>query len=98
NPHDAAVLLAIAQCEAGLGRREQALVWFNKVLSMKPEDHHILFQIAVFYEFRLARRNEALTWLSRAVERGQTWTEIDRAPALRDLRKDSGFERLRRGG
>jgi hypothetical protein len=40
-------------------------------------------------------RDKALDWLEKAIERGQTWREVDRAPALRDLREDPRFKMLR---
>ena len=67
----------------------------DRALTLSPTDAHTLFVIAVFYEQRLQQREAALTWLSRAIAKGQTWREIDRVPALRDLRRDPRFEKLR---
>jgi tetratricopeptide (TPR) repeat protein len=95
NARDAAIQMALASSEAALGEKQNALASLDKAISLEPDDAHTLFQIAVFLEYRAGRRDEALTWLSKAVARGQTWIEIDRAPALRELRKDPRFQKLR---
>jgi serine/threonine-protein kinase len=97
NSRDAAFLMGRASCEAALGEKDKAFSTFDKVLALSPKDRRILFQIAVFYEYRAARRDEALAWLTKAIKAGQTWTEVDRAPALQELRKDARFQQLRRG-
>src|SRR5262249_4703064 len=97
NPKNAAVQMAVAEFSAGLGEMDKARASLEQVLRLAPTDSHTLFQIAVFYEFRLHQRDDALSWLSRAIEQGQTWREVDGASSLRELRKDSRFQRLRRG-
>jgi Tfp pilus assembly protein PilF len=96
NPRDAALHIAVAEHNAALGEMDKAKVELSTALALAPDDAHTLFQIGVFYESRLRVRNEALKWLSLAVDRGQTWREIDRAPELRALRTDPRFQQLRR--
>jgi serine/threonine-protein kinase len=95
NPRDAALRVALADCEAALGDMVAARSDLAEALKLSPDDAHTLFRVAVFYETRLRQRDSALNWLSRAVAKGQTWREIDRAPELRDLRMDPRFETLR---
>jgi serine/threonine-protein kinase len=96
NSRNAALHIAVAEHSAALGEIDKAKVSLSTALALAPNDAHTLFQIGVFYESRLKVRDEALKWLSRAVERGQTWREIDRAPELRALRTDPRFQQLRR--
>ena len=98
NPRDAGLHMALAEYRAATGDTAKGLDSLAEVLKLAPSDASTLFQLAVFYESRLARRGEALTWLARAVERGQAWREIDRSPFLIDLRKDPRFQQLRRAG
>jgi tetratricopeptide (TPR) repeat protein len=95
NPRDAYMLIVLANCEAALGDMDAARSLLDKTLKLAPTEAHTLFRIGVFYEERLHERDAALSWLSRAIARGQTWREIDRLPALRDLRRDPRFEKLR---
>jgi serine/threonine-protein kinase len=95
NPRDASLRVALADSEAALGDMDAARADLDRALTLSPTDAHTLFVIAVFYEQRLQQREAALTWLSRAIARGQTWREIDHLPTLRDLRKDPRFKKLR---
>ena len=96
NQRDAALQVAVAHFSASLGYADEAKLQLAEALRLAPDDPHILFRIAVFYEDKLKARDEALMWLTKAVERGQTWREIDRAPELRYLRADPRFQQLRR--
>ena len=96
NSRDAALHMGVAEFSAALGEMDRARLAFSDALALSPEDAHTLYQIGVFYEVRLKRRDEALEWLAKAVARGQTWREIDRTPELRELRADPRFETFRR--
>ena len=95
NSKDAAVHVAVADCSAALGEIDKAKESLAEALKLSPSDGYTLFRIAVIYESRLKARAEALKWLTKAVERGQAWPEIDRAPELSDLRADPQFKKLR---
>ena len=95
NPADAALQLAIASYEFALGQNDEAHRSLQRALALKPTDPHSLFQLCVIFEYRLMQREQALDWLGKAIERGQTWREVDRAPALRELRQDPRFKSLR---
>jgi len=98
DPRNAGIQMALANYNAALGDNDKAFDYFSTVLKLAPNDAHTLFQIAVFYEFRMGKRDQALTWLAKAIERGQTWREINTSPTLRELRKDPNFQKLRTGG
>ena len=95
NNRNAALYLELADHNAALRDAAGARAALNHALRLAPEDAHTLFRLAVFYETRLKARDDALKWLTKAVERGQTWREIDRAPELRQLRADPRFQQLR---
>jgi tetratricopeptide (TPR) repeat protein len=95
NPKDADVHLAVADASAALGEMDQAWTAFSAAQNLAPTEPHTLFQIGVFYEARLKDRAEALKWLAKAIDNGQPWREIDKAPALRRLREDPAFKNLR---
>jgi hypothetical protein len=87
--------VALADYHAELGDKAAALALVGEVVALDPTDPLTLFRLAVFSEYRLARRDDALKWLSRAIERGQTWRQIDRSPQFAALRDDERFRQLR---
>jgi tetratricopeptide (TPR) repeat protein/TolB-like protein/predicted Ser/Thr protein kinase len=97
NARDPNLHLALANCHAALGDLAQARSELQSALALKPSDAHTLFTIAAIYEQRFGQRDEALQWLTRSIEQGQTWREIDHAPMFAELRKDPRFQQLRRG-
>jgi serine/threonine-protein kinase len=95
NPADAALQLLLAEYSFALAQNADGMRALERALALKPTDPHTLFLLCVIYEYRLMMREQALEWLEKAVDRGQTWREIDHAPALRELRKDPRFKTLR---
>jgi tetratricopeptide (TPR) repeat protein len=95
NPRDASLYVELADHHAALGDLARARQALSDALQLGPQDAQTLFRIAVFYEIRMKRRDEALAWLRTAIERGQAWHEIDRAPELKSLRADPKFAALR---
>ena len=95
NPRDASLHIARAEHLAALGDNPGARAALTRAISLAPKDAHTLFQIGLFYEQRLRQRTDALTWLEKALGQGQTWREIDNEPALRELRQDPRFVKLR---
>jgi serine/threonine-protein kinase len=96
NPNDASLYVELADHHAALGDVNEAKRALSIALKHAPDDATTQFRIAVLYEYRLKARNEAFTWLTRAVEGGYPWHEIDRAPELRGLRTDPRFPGLRK--
>jgi serine/threonine-protein kinase len=95
NPNDAEIQVLVADASAALGEMDRARQALSAALRLAPTEAHTLFLIGVFYEARLNDRVEALKWLAKAIEHGQTWREIDKQPALRRLREDPRFQQLR---
>jgi serine/threonine protein kinase/tetratricopeptide (TPR) repeat protein len=96
NPRDPVLQLALATCDAALGDLVKARASLAQVVKASPSDPEMQFDIAVLYEYWFHEREEGLTWLTKAIDGGQTWREIERSPYLAELRKDSRFEQLRR--
>jgi eukaryotic-like serine/threonine-protein kinase len=97
NPRNVDVHMVLAPCYWVLDEKIKSKKSLEQVLQAQPDSPHILFRLAVFHELRLGQRDEALKWLTKAIERGQTWGEVDRTPLLRDLRMDPRFQQIRRG-
>jgi tetratricopeptide (TPR) repeat protein len=95
NPRDANLHIRLADCDAALGDIATAKADLEQAINLAPSDAQTLLLIASFYEQRLGKRSEALAWLSKAVEHGQSWREIDRSPILRKLRADPAFKKVR---
>ena len=96
NPNDASLYVDLADYHAALGDVKEAQRELSNALKRDPDGAATFFRIAVFYEYRLKARDEAFTWLTKAVEGGYLWHEIDRAPELRGLRTDKRFPELRK--
>ena len=97
NPRDPVLQLALAGCDAALGDLVKARASLSQVVKASPTDPEMQLDIAVIYEHWFHQRDEALSWLAKAIDGGQTWREVERSPYLVELRKDSRFQQLRRG-
>jgi serine/threonine-protein kinase len=97
NPRNPNIQIAVAIYTAELGDKSEALSIVRQALALMPDEPHTLYRLAVLYEMDFGNREEALKWLKKAVDRGQTWQEIDHSPALAELRQDPRFKQLRNG-
>lgn len=95
NPRDPSLHIALAEYQAALGDTPGARAAVAEVVKSAPTDAQTLTRLAVLFESRFKERNEALSWLVRAIEAGQPWREIDRSPFLGELRRDPRFQKLR---
>jgi cytochrome c biogenesis protein CcmG/thiol:disulfide interchange protein DsbE len=75
-------------------------VWASWCVTCRDE-HPVLVDFAATKRVPLVglnykdQRDEALKWLQKALEHGQTWREVDRLPTLSHLRKDPRFAQMR---
>jgi tetratricopeptide (TPR) repeat protein/TolB-like protein len=94
NPRDAKVLvdLAFYYAEAGQKSKSQPLLKQALGLSDSPT---VMFRAALVYEANLGMRDEALVWLRKAVEKGYSWNEIEKASTLKELRNDPRFKQIK---
>ncbi len=84
--------LAAYYC-AMLGRRDDALNHLQKALLLKPSDAEVSY-FAALVNARLGNRNEAIAWIKRAIARGYSRSEIDRAMEFDPLRNLPEFHEL----
>jgi serine/threonine-protein kinase len=94
NPRDASLQIAVGMYIAELGDKAAALRLIQQAERLAPEDPDIMRRLVVFYE-EIGRRDDALSWLTKAISHRQTWNEIDHDPTLNELRKDPRFKELR---
>jgi tetratricopeptide (TPR) repeat protein len=96
NPKDPELLSARALYWARLGDSAEALPEAEAALKRGPANRTVQWHAALTYEL-CARREAALKALAAALRLGQPWNEIRNEPALAELRKDPGYQRLARG-
>ena len=96
NPRDASITMSLAEYEAAIGHEDSARSLMEKALAFAPDDAALMFQAGVLYEFYFGDRLRAIEWLGRSLAAGYQWKEVERAPALAELRKDARIEDLRR--
>ena len=84
------VLAELAGYHAQLGEGAEARSHIEQAVSEAPEQAIVAFRAAFVYE-QLGERDQALTWVHRAIELGHPQSEIDNEPGLRDLRADPRF-------
>ena len=76
-----------------LGRRDKALPLLNRALGLTSADNKLLFRAAEIYE-QLGYRQQALSFIAKALEHGYSKVRVERSPTFHELRADSGFQRL----
>ena len=96
NPKSAQVLASLADFTAGLGDLEQARSLLVKAIALGPDDPSVLFRAALVYESPLNDRETALSYLKKAVDRGQSMDQILSSPNLKRLREDPRFKQIQR--
>jgi serine/threonine-protein kinase len=95
NPRNAASILALAEYHAVLEHTDLARTLLGEALALAPTDPGIAYRAGVTYEFSLQDRQQALQWLTRALEAGHPYTDLEREPALARMRRDGDVEKLR---
>ncbi len=91
NPRDPKLLGDLAGYYAMLGKRDEALLLLEAALARAPNNVELMFIAGETYE-RLNQREEALKWVSKALERGYSAGEVERSPELAKLRTDPRFK------
>ncbi len=85
NPQDGDAHILLADFNAMLGHRSEALRHLNEALHLRPEDPEFAFFAAVVYD-QLGQLKDARSWLDKAIERGYSRSDIDAAIELDNLR------------
>jgi tetratricopeptide (TPR) repeat protein/TolB-like protein/tRNA A-37 threonylcarbamoyl transferase component Bud32 len=95
NPRDSNVLMGLSEYNGALSFTNESLSFMQRALAEDPENPELLFRAAVIYEHNLKRRDDALEFLKKAIDRGYSLNEIDRSPSLKELTKDLRFKSLK---
>jgi len=93
NPRDPHVLVVLADCYAMLGQAAKARTLVQQALALAPGEAEVMFRAGDIYE-ELGDRERALEWIGKALARGYSRAELERAPGLAQLRADARYPRL----
>jgi serine/threonine-protein kinase len=93
NPRDADVLSRLADCQSMLGKKTEAVNLVKQSLKLAPASLDILRRSIDVYE-QVGSRDQALKQLELALRKGTPVKEIERAPALKELRSDPRYNSL----
>jgi len=94
NPNDPDLLTSLAGYYTEFDEKQKSLSFLHKTIQLQPTDVSLIFRIGYIYE-QLEMRNEALMWLEKALAKEDLLTEIESDPALRDLRNDPRFKKMK---
>lgn len=84
-------LARLAHYHASLDDREEALEFIERAREKRPLSPRVMYQIGYTYE-RLGDRDRAIEWMTKALEGGHPWHEIEREHGLRDLAEDEQLQ------
>jgi tetratricopeptide (TPR) repeat protein len=93
NQRGSMILSNLAGYYGILGNRDKALPLISEMLSLFPEDVHVIFEAGHTYE-QLGMRERALEWIGKALKKGYPRAEIERSPFLQRLRTDRRYQAL----
>ena len=93
NPEDAGILARLANCQAKLGRSQEALSGIEQAVSSEPHNVELMYQQAVVYAL-VGRADDAIAHLQRAIANGYSRSEAQRDPDLNLLRTAPGYRAL----
>jgi serine/threonine-protein kinase len=92
SPGDAITLSMLAGYYS-VSRRDSAVYYAEKALTLLPEDPEVLFRAAMVYE-EIGERERALVLLGRAISRGYSLKIIEHERQFLDLRRDGRYQLL----
>jgi len=93
NPEDAPTLAYLANYTAMLGDQQAAFGYLQKALALAPSNGEVLFRAAVVHN-DFNQREQALSYLSKAVQAGYSRTIIRDSPDFSNLRQDQQFHAI----
>ena len=92
NAKDASVMILAADCYSMTGEKGKAESLLASGLTLST-DAESAFRAVEIYE-KLGKRDAALNWLGKAVQRGYVISEIEKDPSLAELRKDPKYSKI----
>jgi tetratricopeptide (TPR) repeat protein len=85
----------LADCYSMLGNVDRAREFLQSALSTAPsQDVSIMFNAGVVLE-QIGDREQALTWIEKAVRHGYSRRLVEDSPSLAELRADPRFGAMR---
>jgi serine/threonine-protein kinase len=97
NRRDAKLLCALSEYYVMVGERKNALELLQQALLLAPNDVVIMGRAGSIYE-ELGNRTAALKWIEKAFRKGYSAVELERDPAIKNLRADPRYVQLQKGG
>ena len=89
------MLADLASLYAHLKKKEQALMLLAQLVAQNPAEGYIASIVAATYE-ELGKREQALTWIGKALDLGYPPIEFIDNPELEDLQADARFQDILR--
>ena len=93
NSNDVSTLAYLANYSAMLGEKEVALDYLQRALKVAPANGDVLFRAALVYN-HFNDSNEALSYMTKAVQAGYSRTVIRDTPDFRNLHEHPQFQSL----
>ena len=93
NPRDADLIMLLADCEAMLGNNEAGARYAERSMQLSPDSVENMLVAAELYE-KIGKRDQALAYVKRAIDKGFSMEELSRSAGLRDLRADPRYKAL----
>jgi serine/threonine protein kinase/tetratricopeptide (TPR) repeat protein len=93
NPDDAGLLALLANCQAKLGREQEALSSIERAVSTEPHNIELMYQKAVISAL-VGRADDAIAQLGLAIANGYSRSEAQRDPDLDALRTRLDYQSL----
>jgi len=92
-PQDAQALSHLVLYYRRLGMDDKLATVLDTLIAMDPDDMNILYQLGQNLE-KLGRRDEAFTWLEKALSRGYPLARMQASPKMKEIRKDPRWQDL----
>jgi tetratricopeptide (TPR) repeat protein len=90
DPTNARVIAHLADCRAMLGEGDKARLLAEEAARLAPDSRRVAEILSGVYG-QIGDRNDALRWLTRAVEDGYPLADVESDPTFEKLRKDPRF-------
>lgn len=92
-PRDPSLLSGLAGYYAVLGEKERARALIDESLAIAPKNPRVLYFAGHACE-QLGQRDEAFTWIGKALDNGYSVSDAERDPFLHEMRKDERFAQM----
>ena len=87
NPNNPEIIIELAQYYTSINMNDSTMSLLHSVLDTEPEDLNIIFRIGLVFE-QLNKRDSALIYIIKALNKGYSLNEVNSLPELDKLRED----------